>query len=170
MLVIAEDHDEAGLEGGCKGVCVFVWPQNWNLGPAAAAGAEPRLVWHCQKLEVNRKEWVPPPSSSLVLVNPLVARPARQPAGKRKVHLQSSSSTNTKVEYRRLDLNLSKGGLIISTVIPYPFTFNFSVPYVLAVCYAYSGIWIVVTFIQSWSFLTVKFEMFTFIMITYTWR
>lgn len=67
-------------------------------------------------------------------------------------------------------MNLSKGGLIISTVIPYPFTFNFSVPYVLAVCYAYSGIWIVVTFIQSWSFLTVKFEMFTFIMITYTWR
>lgn len=96
-----------------------------------------------------------------------MARPTRQPAGKRKVHLQSSNSSNTKVEYRRVDLNLRKGDLIISTVIHYPFTFNFSVSYVLAVCYAYSGIWIVVTFVQSWSFLTVKFEIFTFIMITY---
>lgn len=75
----------------------------------------------------------------------------------------------TRVEYRRLDLNLRKDSLIISTVRYCPFTFNLSVSYVLAVYYTYGSIWSFVIFIQSWSVLTVKFEIFAFIIIAYIW-
>ena len=66
-----------------------------------------------------------------------------------------------------MDLKLRKNSLIISTVIFHSFTFTLSVLYVLAVIYfTYSAYLDFVIFIQSWSLLTVKLEIFT-VSITY---
>lgn len=65
-----------------------------------------------------------------------------------------------------MDLKLRKNSLIISTVIFHSFTFTLSVSYVLALYFTYSAYLDSVIFIQSWSLLTVKLEIFIF-SITY---
>ena len=76
----------------------------------------------------------------------------------------------TKVDYRRIDLNLrGEKSLIISTVIYHPSTLDLSVSYVIAVYFADSVYLDFVIFIQPWSLLTIKCGIFAFIVITYIW-